>query len=99
MLKDITLRFWSDTPSLPSVIPSMDAIDSSPTTAISTRKYNDAITAALKLGKGLLNKYYSLTDKSAVYRIAMGLFYYSSPPLGSTNDMCSAPSIIQAAVL
>ena len=34
--------------------------------------YSPAIRAALKLGTRLLNKYYSLTDDSEVYRIAMG---------------------------
>lgn len=73
MFKDITLRFSSDTPSLPSVIPAMDSIDSTLATAIANSKYNTAITASLKLGKDLLNKYYSLTDMSDAYRIAMGL--------------------------
>jgi hypothetical protein len=42
-------------------------------TKASKKKDNSpALQAALVMGKGLLNKYYSLTDESEVYRIAMG---------------------------
>jgi len=34
--------------------------------------FNIAIRAALERGKKILNKYYSLTDTSEAYRIAMG---------------------------
>jgi hypothetical protein len=40
--------------------------------ASNNEAYSPAIRAALKLGTKLLNKYYSLTDNSEVYRIAMG---------------------------
>jgi hypothetical protein len=39
---------------------------------LKVRTFILAIRAALKLGTRLLNKYYSLTDDSEVYRIAMG---------------------------
>lgn len=64
MFKDITLRFSSNTPSLPSVILVMDSIESSLNDAISSKKYNTAITVSLQLGRDLLNEYYSLTDVS-----------------------------------
>ncbi len=35
-------------------------------------KYDSAIRVACGLGKKTLNKYYSLTDASVNYRIAMG---------------------------
>lgn len=40
--------------------------------ASNNEEYSPAIRAALKLGIQLLDKYYSLTDNSEVYRIAMG---------------------------
>jgi hypothetical protein len=71
VFKEVTLRFSADTPSLPTVIPAMDAIDQHLATAITGSTYNSAIKASLALGKNLLNKYYSLTDISDLYRIAM----------------------------
>lgn len=46
------------------------------------RTLSPAIKASLELGKKTLNRYYSLTDSSEVYRIAMGmrlLFLFASP--------------------
>jgi len=34
--------------------------------------YHPAIKAAMKLARKKINRYYSLTDLSSVYRIAMG---------------------------
>ena len=42
------------------------------TAASNNEAYSPAIRAALKLGIKILDKYYSLTDNSEVYRIAMG---------------------------
>jgi hypothetical protein len=42
------------------------------TAASNNEAYSPAIRAALKLGIRILDKYYSLTDNSEVYRIAMG---------------------------
>jgi hypothetical protein len=40
---------------------------------IRTKKaYHPAIQAAMKLARAKLNRYYSMTDLSHVYRIAMG---------------------------
>lgn len=35
---------------------------------------------ALAIGKKTLNKYYALTDNSAIYRIAMGMFLLHLSP-------------------
>ena len=50
----------------------MDKMHSKLTAASLDEKYSPAIQAALKLGTGVLNKYYSLMDTSEVYQIAMG---------------------------
>lgn len=49
----------------------MDHIDRYLATASTDKKYEPSIQAALTVGKRLLNKYYSSTDKSEVYRLAM----------------------------
>ncbi len=61
-----------------SVIPAIDIIDQMLTTfTIPTRKestkisFSPAVKTALKLGQQTLNRYYSKTDDSVVYRIAM----------------------------
>ena len=66
------LEFSSDTPCIANVIPAMDCMHSKLTAASNNKDYLPAIRAVLKLRMGLLNKYYSLTDNSEVYRIAMG---------------------------
>ncbi|KAH9952522.1 hypothetical protein BGW80DRAFT_1194779, partial [Lactifluus volemus] len=72
ILKTVTLKFSTDTPCLTSVIPAMDKMDDELTKASQSNDKSPALRAALMMGKALLNKYYSLTDKSEVYRIAMG---------------------------
>ena len=42
--------------------------------ACNNEDYSTAIRAALDVGMSLLNKYYSITDNSEVYQIAMGKF-------------------------
>jgi hypothetical protein len=49
----------------------MDHIDQHLATAALNRKYLPSVQAAVTLGKNLLNKYYTLTDSSDLYRIAM----------------------------
>ncbi|KAG2747579.1 hypothetical protein P692DRAFT_201668127, partial [Suillus brevipes Sb2] len=66
ILKDATLYFSRSTPNLSMVIPAMDHIDSVFTNGIIKR---DTLDPA----KRTLNRYYSLTDTSKVYRIAMVL--------------------------
>jgi hypothetical protein len=51
----------------------MDHIDMVFTNAcLPTSKFNPAVRAAIKIAKKTLNRYYSLTDASELYRIAMG---------------------------
>ncbi|KIK39708.1 hypothetical protein CY34DRAFT_88720, partial [Suillus luteus UH-Slu-Lm8-n1] len=73
VLKDATLYFSRGTPNLAMVIPAMDHIDTMFTNGIVQNKhFNPAIRTALGLAKCTLNRYYSCTDSSVVYRIAMG---------------------------
>ena len=76
----MTLEFSTDTPCIANVIPAMDRMHDDLRAACNNEEYSTAICAALKVGMNLLNKYYSITDNSEVYRIAMGtLFSYFSP--------------------
>ncbi len=54
------------------MIPAMDYIDQHLATAARDNTYKPCIQAAVTMGKKLLNKYYSYTDHSELYRIAMG---------------------------
>jgi hypothetical protein len=55
------------------VIPAMDFINDKLTAHAHDQTLSPAIKASLELGKKTLNHYYSLTDSSEVYRIAMGI--------------------------
>jgi hypothetical protein len=57
------------------VIPAMDIIDKHLATAVLNNKYKSSIQAALVVGKKHLNKYYTMTDHSELYRIAMGMCF------------------------
>ncbi|KAI0371189.1 hypothetical protein BV20DRAFT_942805 [Pilatotrama ljubarskyi] len=74
VLKDATLFFSHNTPSLAMVIPAMDHID---TTLTNHTRPDSGLTSpisfALRLAKKTLNRYYKLCDLSATYRIAMVL--------------------------
>lgn len=75
----MTSQFSSDTPCAAAVIPAMDKMHTELTSAIENFDYSPALKSALSLGKTVLDKYYSLSDDSEVYRIAMGsinLIYY-----------------------
>ena len=73
MFKDATLFFSRGTPNLTTVIPAIDHIDKLLTTArLAEDKYDPALRVACGLAKTTLDKYYSLTDFSSTYRIAMG---------------------------
>jgi len=72
IFKDATLFFSRATPNLAKVIPAMDHIDQHLSTAARNNSYKPCIQAAVAMGKKLLNKYYSYTDHSELYRIAMG---------------------------
>ena len=51
----------------------MDKMHAELTAAIENLDYPPALKAALSLGKTVLDKYYSLSDDSEIYRIAMGM--------------------------
>ena len=53
----------------------MDRMHADLVTASTNENYSPAIRAALKIGKKLLDKYYSITDNSEIYRIAMSKLY------------------------
>ncbi|GLB43827.1 hypothetical protein LshimejAT787_1500110 [Lyophyllum shimeji] len=72
-LKDAMLYFSRGAPNLPYVIPVIDRIDTLFTTALKPTENVPAMRAAIKMAKRTLNRYYSLTDGSEVYRIAMVL--------------------------
>jgi hypothetical protein len=50
----------------------MDHIDEHLTTASLNQLYSPPVCVALAMGKAVLNKYYSLTNTSDMYRAAMG---------------------------
>ena len=50
----------------------MDWMHANLVAACEKENYSTVIRATLKIGLNLLNKYYSITDNSEVYRIAMG---------------------------
>ncbi|KAF8416999.1 hypothetical protein L210DRAFT_3428716, partial [Boletus edulis BED1] len=71
ILKDATEYFSRATPNLTTVIPVMDAMD----TKLRQHARNDQLSCPIRAGITIalwtLNHYYSLTDSSEVYRIAM----------------------------
>jgi hypothetical protein len=69
--KTATLYFSRDSASIAAVIPAMDTLND--TLNPKTKElYHPAILAAMKLARKKMDRYYSLTDDSAPYRIAMG---------------------------
>jgi hypothetical protein len=74
VLKDATQFFSRATPNLATVIPAMDYINDRLSAQANDHLLSPAIRASLGLGKKTLNRYYSLTDSSEVYRIAMGAY-------------------------
>jgi hypothetical protein len=71
-LKDATLYFSRGSPNLAAVIPAMDHIDTVFTNAaLPSSNLNPAIRVAVGIAKKTLNRYYSLTDASESYRVAM----------------------------
>jgi hypothetical protein len=74
--KKATLYFSSDSASICAVIPAMDQMENKlhPRT---NKPLHPAIVSAMKLAHLKLNRYYSLTDLSSIYRIAMGVYLTS----------------------
>jgi hypothetical protein len=84
----VTLYFSHSTPNLSMVIPAMDHIDATFANGIIQKEpLHPAIHTAIQLAKKTLNWYYSLTDSSEVYRIAMGIFFSTSQNYPSTNNV------------
>ena len=73
IFKDATLFFSRSTPNLATVILAIDHIDKMLTSQSINPKFEPSIRAALGLAKMTLNRYYSVTDHSDVYCIAMGM--------------------------
>lgn len=57
------------------VIPAMDKMHAQLSAGAEDGEYLPAVQAALKVGTNLLDKYYSLTDNSEVYQIAMSMSF------------------------
>ncbi|GLB35657.1 hypothetical protein LshimejAT787_0212220 [Lyophyllum shimeji] len=73
ILKHATTFFSRSTPNLATVIPAMDLIDQKFTTDSLDKTYEPAIRVALNFAKKTINRYYTKTDDSELYRIAMVL--------------------------
>lgn len=71
MFKAATLFFSRQTPNLAQVIPAMDHLDKVLATASISPKYAEPVRVACGIAKKALNRYYSYTDMSSTYRIAM----------------------------
>ena len=70
---DATLLFsHSEVVNISNVIPAIDRLDEFLSTKIADPLSQPAIRAACSLAKQTLNTYYSKTDDSEIYRIAMG---------------------------
>ncbi|PPR06542.1 hypothetical protein CVT26_000705, partial [Gymnopilus dilepis] len=74
VLKDATLYFSRSTANLAHVIPIMDIINDRLTTSANDSALSPAIRTAAGLAKKTLNRYYSRTDDSETYRIAMSKY-------------------------
>lgn len=78
ILKQATLYFSRSSPKLAAVIPAMDHVDKEFTTySLDAALFSPPIHAALELAKKMLNRYYTRTDESHLYRIAMGKFTHT----------------------
>jgi len=74
MYKDATLFFSQDAvATIAHVIPTMDRIDAM-LSSHSTEPLSPSFKHALSFARKIMDKYYSKTDLSNVYRIAMGKF-------------------------
>ncbi|KAJ3765488.1 hypothetical protein FB446DRAFT_619586, partial [Lentinula raphanica] len=74
ILKEVTLFFLQDGTNISAVNPAMDAMDEVFATGIlNNEDLSEPIRHALSIGKKTLDKYYSLTDNSELYCIAMVL--------------------------
>jgi hypothetical protein len=81
VLKDAT----RSTPNVANVIPIMDIINDTLTTAANDQNISPAIRTAAGLAKKTLNHYYSRTDESETYHIAMSMSFSFMLPLILTD--------------
>ncbi|KAF8992024.1 hypothetical protein BDZ89DRAFT_898258, partial [Hymenopellis radicata] len=80
VLGDATTYFSREDANLATVIPAMDKLDAMLATAVVRKRGDESdvvlaapMRAAVLVAKDTLNKYYSLSDESEVYRIALVL--------------------------
>ena len=74
MYKEGTVFFSQDAvATIAHVIPTMDRIDAM-LCDFSTDQLSPSVKQALSFAREIMDKYYSKTDLSNVYRIAMGMF-------------------------
>ncbi|KAG6851602.1 hypothetical protein C0991_007760, partial [Blastosporella zonata] len=72
VFKEATLLYSEEeTSHITSVLPAMDHLDQVLASALVNRNYSSAIHFAVQIGKRTLNRYYSKTDQSEIYRIAI----------------------------
>jgi hypothetical protein len=71
VFKDATLYFSHATPNLAGVIPAMDRIKEKLESDALNRQFVYPVKAAITMGTKLLDHYYTLTEDSELYRIAM----------------------------
>src|SRR6266852_5674764 len=71
--KKTMLFFSHDNASVASIIPAMDKLNNG-LNPHSKESYHPAIKATMRLARSKMNRYYSITDRSAAYRIAMGTY-------------------------
>ena len=74
IFKTVTLEFLTDTPCPATIIPPMDQMHDDLLAAAENQEYLPTLQAALCMGNKLCNKYYSLTDDSKIYHIAISMF-------------------------
>ena len=67
----MTLYFLHDTVSIGTIIPAMDRLDNH-LNAQGNQLYHPTIQAVMGLTCKKINHYYSMTDLSSIYQIAMG---------------------------
>jgi hypothetical protein len=96
--KDATLFFSQDkVSSIANVIPTMDRIDALLSRA-PVEPLSPSVKHALQFARTSINKYYSKTDLSIVYRIAMGMFLETLFYLCSFHSPFSPSSTVKAQV-
>ena len=76
IFKTVTLEFSKDMPCIANVIPMIDIMHDNLLVACNNKPYSAPIHATLKIEMNLLNKYYSITDNSEIYQIAISMFNF-----------------------